>query len=96
MRNLTNTLVAWTPADRSGFDTAGKVALVDHPWPHQWGPFPYAKDFGAGLGHVVHASLDERMAMLASLIRTIVSDGIPLQRVYDAISPLQEFTGESP
>ena len=94
MRNLTNTMVAWTPADRTDQYTAGKVELIAHPWPSQWGPFPYAKDFGASLHHVTHASLEERQAMLADLIPKIVADGIPMDRVQDAIAPLQEITGE--
>lgn len=94
MRNLTNTMVAWTPADRADYETHGRVALIAHPWPRQWGPFPYAKDFGASLQHVAHASLKERQAMLADLIPKIVADGIPMDRVQDAIAPLQEITGE--
>lgn len=95
MRNLTNTMVAWTPADRVFYDTHGQVALIAHPWPRQWGPFPFAKDFGASLDRVTRASLEERRAMLADLIPKIVADGIPMDRVQDAIAPLQEITGEA-
>jgi hypothetical protein len=99
MRNLTNTMLAWTPSRQNYLDafpgTYGRVALVTHPWPRRWGPFPYAKDFGASLSSVQQASLDERKAMLDRIVNKIVADGISRHHVLDVIQCLEEMNGEA-
>ena len=89
MRNLTNTMIAWTPPNRLEYDTAGQIALIPHPW--QMGPFPYAKDFGASLRRVKEASLEERKRMLADVIDRIIQDGIDSNQAAAVLSELEEF-----
>lgn len=89
MRNLTNTMIAWTPLDRPEYDTVGEIALIPHPW--QMGPFPYAKDFGASLRYVCEASLDERKRMLTGIMDRIRADGIDWEKAAAVLSGLEEW-----
>lgn len=95
MRDLTNTMLAWTPEGCASFETEGQVALISHPWPGQWGPFPYAKDFGASMRSVQQASLEERKAMLDRVVDKIVADGVSRRSVLDVIQCLEEMNGEA-
>ena len=89
MRNLTNTMIAWTPPTRVDYDTAGQIALIPHPWRH--GPFPYARDFGASIGRVANASLEDRKHMLADVLDRIIQDGISRNQAVIVLSDLEEF-----
>ena len=88
MRNLTNTMIAWTPATRVDYDTAGQIALIPHPW--LAGPFPYARDFGASMRYVREASLDDRKQMLLDVIERIKSDGFEQVQIERVLSELEE------
>ena len=89
MRNLTNTMIAWTPPTRLDYDTAGQIALIPHPWRN--GPFPYAKDFGASLKSVREAGIEDRKAMLKDAMERIVADGFPVLSVCKCVMDLEEF-----
>lgn len=89
MRNLTNTMIAWTPPNRLEYDTAGQIALIPHPW--QMGPFPYARDFGASLRSVREASLEVRKRMLDGVVYIILQDGIDSNQAAAVLNELEEF-----
>jgi hypothetical protein len=89
MRNLTNTMIAWTPPTRLDYDTAGQIALIEWPWHH--GPFPYARDFGASMLRVRESSLEERKRMLVDVIDRISQDGIAPDKVANVMSQLEEW-----
>lgn len=88
MKNLTNTMIAWTPPHRTDFSTAGELALVDHPCQ---GPFKYARDFGASLDYVKKATLPQRKAMLNEVIGRIIKDGFTERQVLSVVQALEEY-----
>jgi hypothetical protein len=91
MRNLTNTMIAWTPAKSINYETAGQISLIDHPWLYwTYGPFPYSCDFGASSRSVKEADFASRKKMLTDLIERIIADGFDRSDVMAAVSELEE------